>query len=147
MRTDQAILLVEDSDADAELTEMAFKEAHIGNLLVRATDGQEALDYLFAEGRHAGRDARDLPAVVLLDLNMPRLSGIEVLKRIRADERAKHLPVIILTSSNEDCDRVAAYDNYANSYVQKPVGYDQFVLASRQLGLYWLELNQPSPHP
>jgi two-component system response regulator len=145
MRAEQVILLVEDNDADAELTAMAFSEAHIGNTLVRASDGQEALDYLFAEGRYAQRQVSDIPAVVLLDLNMPRISGIEVLKAIRADERTKHLPVIILTSSSEDRDRLAAYDNHANSYVQKPVDYDQFVAASRQLGLYWLVLNQPPP--
>ncbi|MDB5813034.1 MAG: response regulator [Rhodocyclales bacterium] len=145
MRTEQIILLVEDNDADAELTAMAFADAHIGNALVRVCDGQEALDYLFAQGRYAHRQVDDIPAVVLLDLNMPRISGIEVLKAIRADERIKHLPVIILTSSNEDRDRLAAYDNYANSYVQKPVDYDQFVIASRQLGLYWLLLNEPPP--
>ncbi len=145
MKTDQVILLVEDNDADAELTAMAFAEAHIGNTLVRASNGQEALDYLFAQGRYADRQVSDIPAVVLLDLNMPRISGIDVLKAIRADERIKHLPVIILTSSSEDRDRLAAYDNHANSYVQKPVDYDQFVAASRQLGLYWLILNQPPP--
>ncbi|HEX5126323.1 MAG TPA: response regulator [Rhodocyclaceae bacterium] len=145
MRTGQVILLVEDNDADAELTAMAFADAHIGNLLVRMKDGQEALDYLFAQGNYAHRTVEDMPTVVLLDLNMPRVSGIEVLKAIRADERIKHLPVIILTSSIEDRDRLAAYDNHANSYVQKPVDYDQFVTASRQLGLYWLLLNQPPP--
>jgi two-component system response regulator len=145
MRAEQVILLVEDNDADAELTAMAFSEAHIGNTLVRVSDGQEALDYLFAEGRYAQRQVSDIPAVVLLDLNMPRVSGIDVLKAIRADERTKHLAVIILTSSSEDRDRLAAYDNHANSYVQKPVDYDQFVAASKQLGLYWLVLNQPPP--
>lgn len=145
MRTEPIILLVEDNDADAELTAMAFADAHIGNALVRMRNGQDALDYLFARGEWAQRDVNDIPAVVLLDLNMPRVSGIEVLKAIRADERIKHLPVIILTSSVEDRDRLAAYDNHANSYVQKPVDYDQFVAASRQLGLYWLVLNQLSP--
>jgi len=145
MRIEQVILLVEDNDADAELTTMAFADAHIGNTLVRAANGQEALDYLFAQGQYAHRDVGDIPAVVLLDLNLPMISGIEVLKSIRADERTKHVPVIILTSSNEDRDRLAAYDHHANSYIQKPVDYDQFVTASTQLGLYWLMLNQPPP--
>ena len=145
MRTEQAILLVEDSDDDAELTSKAFKQARIANPIVRARDGVEALDYLFGRNRYAGRDIHDIPCVVLLDLNMPRLDGIEVLKAIRADQRVKHLPVVILTSSNEDKDRLEAYDNHANSYVRKPVDYDHFVAASRDLGLYWLVLNQPPP--
>ncbi|KAF0811610.1 Response regulator rcp1 [Andreprevotia sp. IGB-42] len=141
----QAILLVDDNDADAELTAMAFVEARIHNPVIRARDGVEALDYLFAQGAYAGRNVQDIPAIVLLDLNMPRLSGIDVLKAIRQDERIRHLPVIILTSSIEERDRMAAYENFANSYVQKPVDYDQFVTASRELGSYWLALNQPAP--
>lgn len=145
MSATPTILLVEDNDADAELTGMAFADACIANPLVRVADGQAALDYLFAQGPFASRDADDIPAVVLLDLNLPRLSGIEVLKAIRAHPRVKHLPVIVLTSSDEDRDRLAAYDNHANSYIQKPVDYDQFVTASRHLGMYWLLLNRPSP--
>jgi two-component system response regulator len=139
------ILLVEDSEDDAELTLRAFKSAQIGNPVFRVADGVEALDYLFARGRHAGRNAADLPAVMLLDLNLPRLGGLEVLAAIRKDERTKRLPVVVLTSSTEDRDRFAAYDHYANSYVQKPVDYDQFVAAARQLGLYWMVLNVRPP--
>lgn len=145
MTNEQVILLVEDSDDDAELTSKAFKQARIANPIVRARDGEEALDYLFGREQYAGRNPNDAPAIVLLDLNLPRLDGIEVLKAIRADERVKHLPVVILTSSNEDRDRLAAYDHHANSYVRKPVDYDHFVTASRNLGLYWLVLNQPPP--
>ncbi|MBV8657541.1 MAG: response regulator [Burkholderiales bacterium] len=145
MSAEQVILLVEDNDADAELTSYAFTEARIGNPIVRARNGIEALEYLFATGRYAARDPMDIPAVVLLDLNLPKLSGIDVLRAIRNDARIRHLPVIVLTSSNDDRDRLAAYDQFANSYVQKPVDYDQFVGASHQLGLYWLVLNRPAP--
>lgn len=141
----QEILLVEDDDDDAELTEMAFRDAHVSNPVVRARDGQEALDYLFASGAHSGRTAAALPVVVLLDVKLPRLTGIEVLRAIRADARTKHLPVVMLTSSDEQRDRMAAYDSFANSYVRKPVDYDQFVAAARQLGLYWTMMNRPSP--
>jgi two-component system response regulator len=141
----QVILLVEDNDDDAELTIMAFRDAHISNNVVRARNGVESLDYLFARGQYSQRDATILPAVVLLDLNLPLLGGIEVLKAIRADPRTKHLPVVILTSSVEDKDRLAAYHHSANSYVQKPVDYDQFVTAANQLGLYWTVWNQPPP--
>ncbi len=142
---DQVIMLVEDNDDDAELTSMAFKKSRISNPLVRACDGVEALDYLFARGEHVGRNPADLPVVVLLDLQLPRVNGIEVLKAIRADERTRNLPVVILTSSAEDKDRLAAYAHHANSYVQKPVDYNQFVEAARQLGLYWVMLNLPCP--
>jgi two-component system response regulator len=141
----QAILLVEDNDDDAELTFMAFRDARIVNPLVRVSNGVEALDYLFARGAHASRDPDDQPAVVLLDLNLPLLSGIEVLKAVRAEARTRHLPVVVLTSSLEDRDRIAAYDQHANSYVQKPVDYDQFVKAADQLGLYWTVVNKPPP--
>lgn len=141
----QIILLVEDNDDDAELTRMAFREAKIGNPVLRLEDGVEALDFLFARGKHAGRDASEMPAVVLLDLKLPRLGGLEVLAAMRADERTKHLPVVALTSSIEEQDRIGAYDQHANSYVQKPVDYDQFVAAARQLGLYWMVLNLPPP--
>jgi two-component system response regulator len=139
------ILLVEDNDDDAELTAMAFREARISNPVLRIGDGVEALDYLFARGKHAGRDVTDLPAVVLLDLNLPRLNGLEVLAALRSTEHTRRLPVVILTSSTEDKDRIAAYDHHANSYVRKPVDYDQFVAAARQLGLYWMVLNVQAP--
>jgi two-component system response regulator len=124
---------------------MAFREARIGNAVVRARNGVECLDYLFARGEYNQRDVTLLPAVVLLDLNLPLLGGIEVLKAIRVDARTRHLPVVVLTSSAEDKDRVAAYDNNANSYVQKPVDYDQFVKAANHLGLYWTVWNKPPP--
>jgi two-component system response regulator len=145
MIKEQTILLVEDNDDDAELTVIAFQRAKITNPMVRARDGVEALDYLFGRGEHAGRDVSQLPAVALLDLKLPRVSGLEVLKVIREDERTRHLPIVILTSSNEDKDRLGAYDHFANSYVVKPVNYDQFVAAALQLGLYWMALNAPPP--
>jgi len=145
MIQEQTILLVEDSDDDAELAMRAFHRAKSTNRVVRARDGVDALDYLFGRGPYAGRDVLDLPAVTLLDLNLPKVSGLEVLKAIRAEERTKHLPIVILTSSNEDKDRLSAYDHFANSYVLKPVDYDQFAAAALQLGLYWLVLNAPPP--
>lgn len=145
MIEERTILLVEDNDDDADLTVMAFHRAKITNPLIRARDGVEALDYLFCRGIHAGRDVSDLPAVTLLDLNLPNVSGLEVLKAIRADERTKHLPIIVLTSSSEDKDRLGAYDHFANSYVVKPVDYDRFVAAAQQLSLYWMVLNAPPP--
>jgi two-component system response regulator len=145
MVEEQTILLVEDNDDDAELTLRALTRAKVKNPLVRARDGEDALDYLFGRGKYAGRDVRELPALTLLDINMPKISGLEVLKEIRADERTRHLPVVVLTSSNEDRDRLSAYTHFANSYVIKPVDYDQFVTAASQLGLYWLVLNAPPP--
>lgn len=136
------ILLVEDNDDDAELTEMAFRDAKVSNPLVRVRDGVEALELLRGPN---GAGAESLPVVVLLDLKLPRIGGIEVLKAIRAREQTRHLPVVILTSSAEDRDRVEAYAHLANSYVQKPVDYDDFVTASRQLGLYWTVTNVPPP--
>ena len=145
MSAAQAILLVEDNDDDAELTLMAFRAAHISNSVVRVRDGVEALDYLWGRDGYAGRDPNDLPAVVLLDLNLPRLGGLDVLAAIRAGAHTKHLPVVVLTSSDEEEDRLAAYRQFVNSYVRKPVNYDQFVTAARDLGLYWLVLNRPLP--
>src|SRR4030081_1692035 len=145
MIQEQTILLVEDNDDDAELAAMAFHRAKITNPLIRARDGVEALDYLFGRGKHAERNISDLPAVTLLDLKLPKVSGLEVLKAIRADERTKHLPIVILTSSNEEKDRLSAYDHFANSYVLKPVDYDQFEAAALQLGVYWMVLNVPPP--
>ena len=145
MLNEKTIFLVEDNDADADLAVRAFQRAKIANPLVRARDGVDALDYLFGRGKYAERDARDLPVVALLDLNIPKISGLEVLKAIRADERTKHIPVVILTSSNEDKDRLGAYDHFANSYVLKPVDFEKFVTASLQLCLYWTVLNAPPP--
>ena len=145
MLHEKTIFLVEDNDADADLAVRAFQRAKIANPLVRARDGVDALDYLFGRGKYAERDARDLPVVALLDLNIPKISGLEVLKAIRADERTKHIPVVILTSSNEDKDRLGAYDHFANSYVLKPVDFEKFVTASLQLCLYWTVLNAPPP--
>ena len=142
---DKAILLVEDNQDDVELTLMAFKEAKIANDVVVAKDGVEALDYLFGQGKYAGRDTRNLPVVVLLDLKLPRLGGLEVLKRLREDDRTKRVPVVILTTSTEQDDLVRAGDLHANSYVRKPVDFDTFVGAARQLGLYWTVLNEPAP--
>jgi two-component system response regulator len=145
MDTKRIILLVEDDDADAELASRAFQRAEIKNPLVRVRDGLEALDYLFARGKYAARDPHDLPVFALLDLNIPKISGLEVLKAIRSDERTMHLPIIVLSSSGEERDRMGAYKHFANSYIIKPLDYDQFVLAARQLSLYWTELNAPAP--
>jgi two-component system response regulator len=143
--TQKIILLVEDNPNDEELTLRALRKSNICNEVVVAHDGAEALDYLFGEGAYAGRDPMDLPAIVLLDLKLPKVDGIEVLRRIRADERTRLLPVVILTSSNEDEDRLAGYESGANSYVRKPVDFVQFADAVRQLGLYWLVLNESPP--
>lgn len=145
MPANTQILLVEDNDDDAMLMELAFQDAHVSTPLVRCRDGVEALDFLFARGVFAGRDVGEPPAVVLLDLKLPRVSGLEVLEAIRSDDRTRHLPVVVLTSSAEDADRLAAYDLHANSFVRKPVAYESFVEAARQLGLYWMFLNLPAP--
>jgi two-component system, response regulator len=145
MHPKRMILLVEDDDLDAELASRAFQRAKVTNALVRVRDGMEALDYLFARGKYAARDVHDLPVFVLLDLNIPKISGLEVLKAIREDKSIRHLPVIILTSSGEERDRLGAYKHFANSYVIKPLDYDQFVAAALQLSLYWTELNEPAP--
>jgi CheY-like chemotaxis protein len=136
------ILLVEDNPDDVKLTERALKKSKILNELMVAQDGVEAVDYLFGTGKYAGRDTKALPQVVLLDLKMPRMDGLEVLQRIRADERTKLLPVVVLTTSSEDRDRVESYKLGANSYIRKPVDFDQFVSAVQNLGLYWLVLNE-----
>jgi two-component system, response regulator len=145
--TNRMILLVEDDDLDAELASRAFQRAEVTNALVRVRDGMEALDYLFARDKYAARDVSDLPVFVLLDLNVPKISGLKVLEAIRADARTRHLPVIILTSSGEERDRLDAYTQLANSYVVKPLDYDKFVAAALQLSLYWTELNVPAPAP
>jgi two-component system response regulator len=141
----QPILLVEDNKDDVELTLMAFDQARITNPVIVARDGVEALDYLFGEGRHAGRDTREQPVVVLLDLKLPRVGGLQVLERVRQDARTQYIPVVILTTSTEQDDMIAAGDLHANSYVRKPVDFDTFVEAARQLGLYWTVLNEPTP--
>jgi two-component system response regulator len=139
------ILLVEDNPDDEALTLRALRRANVGNDIVVARDGVDALECLFGTGAYAGRDTSDLPQVVLLDLKLPRIDGLEVLRRVRADERTRLLPVVILTSSNEERDRIDGYKLGANSYVRKPVDFNEFVDAVRQLGLYWLLLNQPPP--
>jgi two-component system response regulator len=141
----KVILLVEDNPDDEALTLRALKKNNIKNEVVVARDGAEALDYLFGTGKYAGRDTAHLPQVVLLDLKLPKMEGLEVLRRVRTDERTKLLPVVILTSSNEDQDRIAGYGLGANSYVRKPVDFSQFLEAARQLGLYWLVLNEAPP--
>lgn len=137
------ILLVEDNPDDVELTRIAFNEAKIANTLVVARDGAEALDYLFARGAHAGRDPTHLPSLVLLDLNLPKVDGREVLQAIRGNELTSSLPVVVLTTSVEPFDVEASYALGVNSYIQKPVDFEQFVWAVQQVGLYWLVLNHP----
>jgi two-component system response regulator len=139
---ERAILLVEDNPNDAKLTIHALRKNNIANEIVIAEDGVEALEYLFAEGAHAGRDVTQLPSLILLDLKLPRLDGLDVLKRLRTDARTKLLPVVILTSSKEEQDLINGYSLGANSYIRKPVDFEQFNEAVRQLGLYWLVLNE-----
>lgn len=143
----KTILLVEDNPDDELLTIRALKKNNIMNDVVVARDGVEALDYLFGTGKYAGRDTTDTPQITLLDLKLPKLDGLEVLRKIRATDATKLLPVVILTSSNEDKDRFEGYNLGANSYVRKPVDFDQFTQAVLQLGLYWLVLNQQPPSP
>ncbi len=140
---DRVILLVEDNPDDVELTLRAFKKNNISNEVIVVGDGEAALEYLHAQGKYTDSDASVLPSVVLLDLKLPKIDGLEVLKRIRSDERTKTLPVVILTSSKEETDITESYKNGCNSYVQKPVDFDQFMEAARELGLYWLVLNEP----
>ena len=139
------MLLVEDNADDEALTLRALKKNNIKNEVVVAHDGAEALEYLFGTGKYAGRNTNVTPQVVLLDLKLPKVEGLEVLRRVRADERTKLLPVVILTSSNEEQDRIDGYGLGANSYVRKPVDFSQFMEAARQLGLYWLILNEVPP--
>lgn len=140
------ILLVEDNPDDEALTLRALKRNNILNPVAVARDGAEALDFLFGTGAHAGRDPRDLPQLVLLDLKLPRVDGLEVLRRLRADPITRLQPVVILTTSVEQQDILAGYELGANSYIRKPVDFAQFLEAVRQLGLYWLVLNVPPPH-
>jgi len=141
------ILLVEDNPDDAELTLRAFKKSNITNEVIVAHDGAEALDCLFGTGAYAGRDADIVPTVILLDLKLPKIDGLEVLRRIRGDERTNLLPVVILTSSKEEGDLTNGYKLGANSYIRKPVDFIQFSEAIRQAGLYWLIINEPPPRP
>jgi two-component system, response regulator len=143
--TSRVILLVEDNPSDEALTLRALKKSGIKNDVIVAHDGAEALDYLFCTGPHSGRNQLDLPAVILLDLNLPKIGGLDALKRIREHTATKLLPVVILTSSDEEEDRFRGYEIGANSFVRKPVEFNQFVLAVQQLGLYWLILNEPAP--
>jgi two-component system, response regulator len=142
---DKIILLVEDNADDEKLTLRALKKNNIRNEVVVARDGAEALDFLFGTGAYAGRSLEVMPQIILLDLKLPKLSGLEVLRRLRTDDRTKLLPVVVLTSSNEEQDRITSYGLGANSYVRKPVDFNQFSEAARQLGLYWLILNEPPP--
>jgi CheY-like chemotaxis protein len=141
----KTILLVEDNPDDEALAIRALKRHHISNEIVVAHDGVEALDYLFGTGQYTGRDLSNKPAVVLLDLKLPRVDGLEVLRRLREEERTKLLPVVILTTSNEEQDMLDSYSLGCNSYIRKPVDFVQFSEAIRQLGMYWLLMNEPPP--
>jgi len=145
MNRANTILLVEDNADDEELTLRAFKRSKVLNQVEVVRDGAEALDYLFATGVHAERDPKAMPSVILLDLKLPKLSGLEVLRRVRADERTRRIPVVVLTSSNEEKDILSSYGLGANSFVRKPVDFAQFMEAAQQLGLYWLVMNEPPP--
>ena len=146
IKPNKVILLIEDSPDDEELTLEALKSNNISNDIVVARDGQEALDYLFGQGLYKDRDTRDVPQLVLLDLKLPKVDGIEVLKRIRSDERTRYLRVVILTSSKEEKDVVAGYALGANSYICKPVNFGQFMESVKQLSLYWLVLDEKLPN-
>jgi len=141
----KTILLVEDNQSDEKLTILAFKKCGVTNDVVVARDGAEALDHIFGTGKQADGDVHELPAVVLLDLKLPKVDGMEVLRRIRADDRTKFLPVVVLTSSKEDEDILGSYSLGANAYVRKPVEFAQFAEAAKTLGLFWLLLNEAAP--
>lgn len=142
---DRIILLVEDNPDDEELTLRALRLGNVANDVAVARDGSEALDFLFCTGKHAGRDPAQMPTVVLLDLKLPKLGGIDVLRRMRADARTRLIPVVVLTSSSEEEDMVRSYESGANSYVRKPVEFAAFATAVSQLGIYWMLLNQAPP--
>jgi two-component system response regulator len=142
---EKPILLIEDNPDDEALAVRALRKRSIGNPIVVCRDGAEALEYIFGTGKYAGRSVIDFPAVTLLDLKLPKVDGLTVLQRIRADERTRPMPVVILTSSNQEADIVRSYELGANSYVRKPVEFEQFVEAVQQLGLYWVLLNEPPP--
>ena len=139
------ILLVEDSPDDQELIRMALEEEHIANEIVSVYDGAQALDYLFCAGAYAARDVSDTPLVILLDIKLPKINGLEVLQQLRADPRTSFVPVVILTSSNEEQDILTSYKNGVNSYVRKPVDFKQFSDVVKQLQLYWVILNEVPP--
>ncbi|HEX7901737.1 MAG TPA: response regulator [Planctomycetota bacterium] len=141
------ILLVEDNPADAEMALRAFERSHVANQVFHVEDGAEALDFLFAAGKHAARKASPQPRLVLLDLKLPKIDGLEVLKRIKSDERTRMTPVVVMTSSREERDIVESYKLGVNSYIVKPVDFEKFVQAVENLGLYWLLLNEPPPKP
>jgi two-component system response regulator len=143
----QPILLVEDNPDDEALTLRALKKNNIKNEVVVARDGAEALDYLFGTGAYTGRDTQVMPQVILLDLKLPKIEGLEVLRRMHADVRTKLVPVAVRTSSDEEADRISGYGLGANSYIRKPVEFEAFIECVRQLGLYWLVLNQTAPNP
>ena len=142
MNNEVEILLVEDNMSDAELAVRALKKNHLANKLIHVTDGSEALDFIFAQGKYSDRKVENGPKVILLDLKMPKVNGIEVLQKIKADERTKKIPVVVLTSSKEDPDIQECYRLGVNSYVVKPVEFEPFVKAVSELGLYWMILNQ-----
>jgi two-component system, response regulator len=141
----KVLLLVEDNPSDEKLTLRAFKKSGVSNEIVVVRDGAEALDYLFGAGKFDGRDSADLPAVMLLDLKLPRIDGLEVLRRVRADERTRCLPIVILTASKEHEDIARGYSLGANAYVRKPVDFSEFAEAAKTVGLFWLLLNEPPP--
>jgi CheY-like chemotaxis protein len=143
----RTILLVEDNPQDEMLSLRALKKINLANRIVVARDGQQALDYLFREGEFAGRDGPDLPTFVLLDLNLPRVGGLEVLERLRTDPRTHLLPVVLLTASEEERDRLNAYARGANSYVKKPLDFSEFAETVSRLGVYWLAVNTPAEDP
>ena len=145
MKMMKSILLVEDNPDDEELTLRALNKNNVVNEVVVARDGAEALDYLFGTGKYAGRDVTDLPSVVLLDLKLPKVDGLEVLQRVRADARTRLQPIVILTSSKEEQDMINGYSQGCNSYIRKPVDFEQFASAVHQLKLYWLILNEAPP--
>jgi two-component system response regulator len=145
MSRSRIILLVEDNPNDVKLTICAFEKSNVSNEIVVVGDGEEAVDYLFATGRHAGRDPKVMPEVILLDMKLPKMDGLGVLRRLRADERTRRLPVVILTTSQEEKDITSSYNLGANSFVRKPVDFDQFIDAAQHLGVYWLVMNEPPP--
>ncbi len=137
------ILIVEDSPNDAELALIALRDENLANNVIWLKDGAEALDFIFCEGEYSGRDIDNQPKIILLDLKMPKVGGIEVLRRVRADERTKSIPVVVMTSSKEDKDIVETYQLGVNSYIVKPVDFDKFTNSIREIGFYWLVVNQP----